>query len=379
MAGVGAGAAAAAAAVAAAAAAAGMGHARLPARRRRRKPLSSSVSCCTTSHPAVSLTHASPNDNLEQSRPVRRRDVFALVAATAAAGLVVDMGLASAALADPVVIRPETAPKGVFDAKDPQLREAAALFQEALDAMDVEDEEKLWTLLIDRYSNVESEWATDIVSRAWGNRGNARSRQGKLLEALSDYNKSIELTPYAVDPVLNRGVVLEALGEYEQAVADYEAVLKVAPNDPAAWNNLGNAKAGLGQWDDAVTGYSKAAQLAPEFAFAAANHALALYQIGKKDEAFRMFRNILRKYPEFPDIRAALAAALYAEGKGDEAETNWLRVEDLRYKDRQWVEKTRRWPPRLVAALASFLDLTRFSSSNTLKAEAPEPTSQATS
>jgi tetratricopeptide (TPR) repeat protein len=40
--------------------------------------------------------------------------------------------------------------------------------------------------------------------QAWGNRGNARSRQGKLAEALADYNRSIEICPWSVDPVLNR-------------------------------------------------------------------------------------------------------------------------------------------------------------------------------
>lgn len=75
----------------------------------------------------------------------------------------------------------------------------------------------------------------DVVSRAWGNRGNARSRQGRLEEAIGDYNKSIELSPWSVDPVLNRGVVLESLGDFEGAMRDYKAVLRVAPNDPSAW------------------------------------------------------------------------------------------------------------------------------------------------
>ncbi len=57
----------------------------------------------------------------------------------------------------------------------------------------------------------------DVVGRAWGNRGNARARQGRLQEALADYNASIALCPWSVDPVLNRGVALEALGRFEGA------------------------------------------------------------------------------------------------------------------------------------------------------------------
>jgi hypothetical protein len=36
--------------------------------------------------------------------------------------------------------------------------------------------------------------------------------QGKLAPALSDFNAAIQLCPWSVDPVINRGVVLEALG-----------------------------------------------------------------------------------------------------------------------------------------------------------------------
>ena len=41
----------------------------------------------------------------------------------------------------------------------------------------VEEEERLWTEVIETYGSVDAEWVSDIVSRAWGNRGNARSRQ----------------------------------------------------------------------------------------------------------------------------------------------------------------------------------------------------------
>jgi len=43
--------------------------------------------------------------------------------------------------------------------------------------MQVEEEESLWTQVIDKYGKLDAEWVSDIVSRAWGNRGNSRSRQ----------------------------------------------------------------------------------------------------------------------------------------------------------------------------------------------------------
>lgn len=244
-----------------------------------------------------------------------------------------------------------------YNAADPVLREAAALLQQGLNAEDVITEEKIWTEIIQRYSDVEANWVPDVVGRAYGNRGNARSRQGKLEAALQDYNCSIAICPWSVDPVLNRGVVLEALDRFEEAIADYRAVLEVAPNDPAAWNNLGNASAGLGRWKDAEQYYGRAASLAPSFSFAAANRALALYQLGETEASIREMRTLLRRYMDFPDMRAALAAALWGSGREADAENNWQRVDDPRYKDRQWLRQERRWPPRLIESLEAFLDL----------------------
>jgi tetratricopeptide (TPR) repeat protein len=247
--------------------------------------------------------------------------------------------------------------QALYDAADPRLRAAAALVQDALNADDVRKEEALWTKIINEYSNIDAPWGADVVGRAWGNRGNARARQGKLQEALSDYNTAIKLCPWSVDPVLNRGVTLEALGRFPEAIADYKSVLKVAPDDPSAWNNYGNASAGLGDWKTASEGYARAAQLAPQFSFAMVNKAVADFQLGRDDIAFKQLRTLLRRYPDFADARAALAAALWDAGLQAQAEEEWGRVNDPRYRDLSWLQANRRWPPRLVSGLTAFLQI----------------------
>jgi len=94
----------------------------------------------------------------------------------------------------------------------------------------VQEEERLWGVLIDKYEGVSAPWAADILGRAYGNRGeraararparqhccsqaatralcaagNARSRQGKWDAALADLTRAQEICPWSVDPVLNR-------------------------------------------------------------------------------------------------------------------------------------------------------------------------------
>ena len=70
-----------------------------------------------------------------------------------------------------------------------------------------------------------------------------------------------------------------------------------------------------------------------------------------------MCRALLRRYPDFPDMRAALAAADWSIGKLGDAESNYQRLNDPRYRDREWLRVNRRWPPKLLSAWEAFLDI----------------------
>ena len=234
-----------------------------------------------------------------------------------------------------------------------QLQKGDDLAKKAFAATDKGDfatAEKYWTEIIEQFPQNPA---------IWSNRGNSRVSQNKLLEAIADYNKAIELAPNATDPYLNRGTALEGLGRWDDALADYNHLLEIDPKDAMAYNNRGNAKAGKGQWEEAIADYQKSNEIAPNFAFARANYALALYETGQIDEAIRQMRNILRKYPKFADMRAALTAAYWVKGQQGEAESNWVAAYglDRRYKDIDWVKNTRRWPPSMIAALDKFLNL----------------------
>jgi tetratricopeptide (TPR) repeat protein len=193
----------------------------------------------------------------------------------------------------------------------------------------------------------------------WSNRGNVRLSQNKVESAIADYNKAIALAPNQPDPYLNRGIAYEIQQDWKSAIKDYDTVLELDPEDAMAYNNRGNAKAGQGNYQAAITDYEQAASLDPDFAIARANAALSHYQVGDEKEALDEARKLVRKYPNFPDVRAALTAILWAQGQEGEAESNWVAVmgSDSRYRNIEWLEQVRRWPPRMVEALDNFLTL----------------------
>jgi tetratricopeptide (TPR) repeat protein len=262
-------------------------------------------------------------------------------------GLLVWLGFAETAVA----LTPTTTPPVTVNETD--IEAVNTLFDRAFEATrrsDFATAETYWTSILETYPN---------NAAVWSNRGNARVSQHKLQEAVADYNQSIALAPDQPDPYLNRGAAFEGLQQWEAAIADYNQVLTIDPKDAAAYNNRGNAKSGTGDWEGALADFQQAAQLNPNFAMARANCALALYQLGQPDEAIHQFRNLVRKYPQFADMRAALAAALWHEGKRGEAESQWVAVVglDSRYRNLEWVEMIRRWPPSMANALAQFLKL----------------------
>ena len=284
-----------------------------------------------------------------------------LAAVLAVVPLPATAALTSTAPAPPATPTPAaTAP--TYDPTDARLREAANALQAALNAESLAAEEQGWTAVIDRYepllSDATAPWAPDIVGRAYGNRGNARSRAGRANDAINDLNRAIELCPGAVDPVLNRGVGLDQSGRLAEAERDYRAVLTATGGaDPSAHNNLGNVLLLEGRFDEAEASYARAMDLAPNFSFAAANRAAVLYQLGRDADAVKEWRRLLRRYPSFDDARAGLAAALWASGDRAAAEGELSRVDDTRYRSPAWLADERRWPPRLVAAARALLSV----------------------
>lgn len=215
-----------------------------------------------------------------------------------------------------------------------------------------------------QFDLAETQWAALIEqlpqeAAVWSNRGNVRVRQNNLEGAIADYTQAIALAPTEPDPYLNRGAVWEATGQWEKAISDYNHVLRLNPDDPAAYNNRGNAEAGQGEWDLAIADYQAAITLQPSFSLAYGNYALALYQTGDTNKSIQIMKSLVRKYPSFADMRAALTAVLWDQGQQGEAESNWVAVVGLdgRYKDLGWVKNIRRWPPKMVGALESFLTL----------------------
>ncbi|MGK7949257.1 MAG: tetratricopeptide repeat protein, partial [Xenococcaceae cyanobacterium] len=86
------------------------------------------------------------------------------------------------------------------------------------------------------------------LADAYNNRGNAHSYQGNYQQAISDYDRAIEIDPQLAQAYYNRGIAHSYQGNYQQAISDYNKAIEINPQYADAYNNRGNAHSYQGNY-----------------------------------------------------------------------------------------------------------------------------------
>ena len=66
----------------------------------------------------------------------------------------------------------------------------------------------------------------------------------------------------------NRGMAYRDKGQYDQAISDYNKALEINSKYAYAYNNRGMAYRDKGQYDQAISDYNKALEINPKYAYA---------------------------------------------------------------------------------------------------------------
>src|SRR5256884_12213 len=172
------------------------------------------------------------------------------------------------------------------------------------------DAEKLWThaLAIDPKSAV-----------AHSNLGRALAPQGKLVEAIEQYQRALEIKPNYADAHTNWGTALAQQGKLSEAVEHYGQALKIKPDFGKAVSNLGSALARQGKLIEASDQFRRALEIMPDNADAHYNLGMALARQGKPAEATEHFQAAVRINPNDADAHYNWGTALAQQGRLTEA------------------------------------------------------------
>lgn len=196
-----------------------------------------------------------------------------------------------------------------------------------------------------------------------GERARTHFRQGRLDEALADYEhlcrlsprdasmwhwlgvvygtlgdaenaaqcalKTTQLAPASATGFRNLGHFLLQLGRAAEAEDSFREAVSLSVDNPADHSNLGAALAALERYEEAIDCYSCAIALNPADPAVHVNLAAAYHALGRWSEASQHYATANRLAPAEPRYLAGWAAALRAGGQDEQAIAIWLRLLQL--------------------------------------------------
>jgi tetratricopeptide (TPR) repeat protein len=154
-------------------------------------------------------------------------------------------------------------------------------------------------------------------------------RQGKLDDAVDQFQRCIELSPYSGVADLHLSHVLHRQGKTEAAAACLRQCLQRLPQFPEAHYNQGNNLAGLGQLQDAVHHYQEAIRLRPDFAEAHNNLASTLLLLEEADQAIEHLLAAIRLRPQYTEAHCNLGHAYRDKNRLADAVPSYERALEL--------------------------------------------------
>ncbi|MFL6257012.1 MAG: tetratricopeptide repeat protein [Pyrinomonadaceae bacterium] len=118
--------------------------------------------------------------------------------------------------------------------------------------------------------------------------GKAESRPGVVRAVSPEERKALAHN--------ERGLESFAQGKIEQAVKEYNEAIRADPNLAAAHNNLGSAYFAAARFEEAAAAFRRAVELDPNYGQAHFNLALTQLKLGREREADAALQSALRAY-----------------------------------------------------------------------------------
>ena len=155
--------------------------------------------------------------------------------------------------------------------------------------------------------------------------------------AVSDFDKAIELDPEFRDAYFQRGYCKDELEDYYGAISDYSKAIELDPGS-VAYNNRGVAKNNLKDYNGAISDYSKAIELDPDYTKAYYNRGLSKDELKDYYGAISDYNKAIELDPNYTSayVNRGIAKELINDLNG--ACLDWKKAADLGHTNAaKWV------------------------------------------
>jgi len=133
----------------------------------------------------------------------------------------------------------------------------------------------------------------------WAENGDNLCSSGHYSEALSCYEKALEMEPELAAAWDGKGDALQMTGSYDKALRCYERALVIDPDSAEGWYHKGNTLQMLLRFDEALGCYNEALRIDPEFAEAWNKKGMTLNRLGRYQEALDSFDRAIEIEPGY--------------------------------------------------------------------------------
>lgn len=153
---------------------------------------------------------------------------------------------------------------------------------------------------------------------------------GRLREALSEFERAIELNPMAIDAHIGIGDIYRGEGDLPRAESAYRQAANLGPSSFQAQYAHALVLQIMERYAEAVRAYQRALQINPRDFKANMNIGLAFVQLGKPEQGLPYAERATRLNPESGPAHHNLGVCYASVGRHEEAITSYRRAsEDL--------------------------------------------------
>jgi GT2 family glycosyltransferase/Flp pilus assembly protein TadD/glycosyltransferase involved in cell wall biosynthesis len=138
--------------------------------------------------------------------------------------------------------------------------------------------------------------------------------------ALTYLNRALASKSDYAEALYERGLVLSLMGNRKEAISDFERLLQLRPGDSRALNNLGCLRCAAGNATEGERRFREAVRIDPENWEAGKNLADLLLSLGESDEATDVYAMLIQKHGERPGVYAGVADVFAGLGDLESAE-----------------------------------------------------------
>ena len=137
--------------------------------------------------------------------------------------------------------------------------------------------------------------------KAYYNRGSAYSSLGNYDQAIGDFDRAIEINPLFAEAYHDRGIVYGRMGNYKQAIGDFGRAIEIKPLLTEAYYNRGIDYGRMGNYNQGIRDFDRAIEINPLYAEAYYNRGVAYSSIGDSWQAIGDFDRAIEIKPLFAE------------------------------------------------------------------------------